>query len=64
MNAHIPKDKLEKLLEGIAHDIKESVSRAYYQGYMQAKDDLVEEAKAIVKADRETAAINKIILQS
>lgn len=63
-SAHIPKDKQDKLMIDAVNEFKAALASAWHQGYATAKEELVEEAKAIVKIDKELAAINKIKLST
>lgn len=58
---HIPKDKLDELMTEPITAMKDSISRAWAIGYEDAKEELLAEARALVKADKEQMAINRII---
>ena len=52
MKGIIDKELQDDLLDGLWYNIKDKVEQAYAQGYKQAKEDMLLEAKAIIEASK------------
>lgn len=46
------KELLDNVIEDAWHGVKDAIERAYYKGKQEAKDELLEEARALIAASK------------